>query len=143
MPIATTTKISVRIPLAGSSAVETVDCGGEFLWRAAKHKNVAPVTSYRVTMGGRVVGRHSLSRYTAEQMFGFGFTSRVIECYLAVISSWQPSDRIYLFGFSRGAYTARCVAHVLDLCGIPTKQPGSDSLSFEPRMRSLDGVYSR
>lgn len=72
------------------------------------------------------------ARYAAQQMFGFGFTSRVIECYLAVISSWQPGDRIYLFGFSRGAYTARCVAHVLELFGIPTKQPGADSLSFEP-----------
>ena len=65
-------------------------------------------------------------------MFGFGFASRVIDCYLAVISTWQPGDRIYLFGFSRGAYTARCVAHVLELFGIPTKQPGLTSLSFEP-----------
>jgi uncharacterized protein (DUF2235 family) len=93
------------------------------------------IAFYVQGIGTPVSGHTSLrarSRYTAEQMFGFGFTSRVIECYLAVISSWQPRDRIYLFGFSRGAYTARCVAHVLDLCGIPTKQPGSDSLSFEP-----------
>jgi uncharacterized protein (DUF2235 family) len=72
------------------------------------------------------------ARYVAEQMFGFGFTSRVIDCYVAIISAWQPGDRIYLFGFSRGAYTARCVAHVLELLGIPTKQPGSDTISFEP-----------
>src|SRR4051794_9089120 len=72
------------------------------------------------------------ARYVAEQMFGFGFTSRVIDCYVAIISAWQPGDRIYLFGFSRGAYTARCVAHVLELFGIPTKQPGSDTISFEP-----------
>jgi uncharacterized protein (DUF2235 family) len=34
---------------------------------------------------------------------------------------WQPGDRIFLFGFSRGAYTVRCLASVLSLCGIPTK----------------------
>ena len=69
---------------------------------------------------------------TAHQMFGGGFTSRVIDCYLAVISVWQPGDRIYIFGFSRGAYIARCVAHLLELCGVPTKQPGADALSLKP-----------
>ena len=54
-----------------------------------------------------------------------------MDCYAAIISVWQPGDRIYLFGFSRGAYTARCVAHVLELVGIPTKANGH-SLSLEP-----------
>jgi uncharacterized protein (DUF2235 family) len=31
----------------------------------------------------------------------------------------QPPDEIYLFGFSRGAYTARAVAGVLSVVGIP------------------------
>ena len=33
---------------------------------------------------------------------------------------WQPGDRVYLFGFSRGAYTVRCLASVLSFCGVPT-----------------------
>ena len=66
-------------------------------------------------------------------MFGNGLTSRVIDGYAAIISVWQPGDRIYLFGFSRGAYTARCIAHVLDLFGIPAKEPGADALSLDPR----------
>lgn len=68
-----------------------------------------------------------------QQMIGLGLTTRIIDCYVAIISVWQPGDRIYLFGFSRGAYTVRCVAHVLELLGIPTKEPGTDSLSFEPK----------
>ena len=56
-----------------------------------------------------------------QQMVGAGLTSRIVDCYAAIISVWQPGDRIYLFGFSRGAYTARCVSHVLELAGIPTK----------------------
>ena len=40
-----------------------------------------------------------------EQMFGSGLSSRIIEGYAAIVSVWQPRDRIYLFGFSRGAYT--------------------------------------
>ena len=64
-------------------------------------------------------------------MIGAGLTSRIVDCYAAIISVWQPGDRIYLFGFSRGAYTARCVAHVLELVGIPTKANGH-ALSLEP-----------
>jgi hypothetical protein len=33
---------------------------------------------------------------------------------------WEPGDRIFLFGFSRGAYTVRCLAAVLGQCGVPT-----------------------
>jgi uncharacterized protein (DUF2235 family) len=35
---------------------------------------------------------------TAEQMFGFGITRKIIDCYLAIIGTWEPEDRIYLFG---------------------------------------------
>lgn len=31
---------------------------------------------------------------------------------------WRPGDRIFLFGFSRGAYTVRSLGGVLGLCGI-------------------------
>jgi len=52
---------------------------------------------------------------------GRGITKNIAECYTAILNSYEPGDRIYLFGFSRGAYTARCVAGVLALCGVPTQ----------------------
>ena len=57
---------------------------------------------------------------------GLGITQNIIDCYTEIIRVWQPGDRIYLFGFSRGAYTARCVGGVLKACGVPTavRQPG-------------------
>ncbi len=51
---------------------------------------------------------------------GLGITQNIIDCYSQIIRVWQPGDRIYLFGFSRGAYTVRCVGGVLKYCGIPT-----------------------
>jgi uncharacterized protein (DUF2235 family) len=39
-------------------------------------------------------------------MFGFGISEKIIDCYVALVGVWEPKDRIYLFGFSRGAYTA-------------------------------------
>lgn len=52
---------------------------------------------------------------------GTGISNNIVECYLAILRHYEPGDRIYLFGFSRGAYTARCVAGVLSLCGVPTQ----------------------
>ena len=54
------------------------------------------------------------------QATGLGITKNIVDCYAAILQMWQPGDRIFLFGFSRGAYTVRCVAAVLSLCGVPT-----------------------
>jgi uncharacterized protein (DUF2235 family) len=54
------------------------------------------------------------------QATGLGITQNIIDCYAALIRLWRPGDRIFLFGFSRGAYTVRCLATVICLCGIPT-----------------------
>lgn len=54
------------------------------------------------------------------QATGLGITLNIIDCYSAILQMWEPGDRIFLFGFSRGAYTVRCLAAVLSLCGIPT-----------------------
>ena len=65
------------------------------------------------------------------QATGYGITTNIIDCYDMIIRLWRPGDRIYLFGFSRGAYTVRCVWGVLRLCGVPTKI-GDGPLSYAP-----------
>lgn len=54
------------------------------------------------------------------QATGLGITMNIIDCYAAILRMWEPGDRIFLFGFSRGAYTVRCLGAVLSLCGVPT-----------------------
>lgn len=54
------------------------------------------------------------------QATGLGITANIIDCYAQIIRLWQPGDRIFLFGFSRGSYTIRCLASVLAFCGVPT-----------------------
>jgi uncharacterized protein (DUF2235 family) len=51
---------------------------------------------------------------------GLGLTGNIIDCYAALVRNWRPGDRIFLFGFSRGAYTVRCLGAVIALCGVPT-----------------------
>ncbi|MBD9541291.1 DUF2235 domain-containing protein [Ensifer sp. ENS04] len=67
------------------------------------------------------------------QATGLGITTNIIDCYTAILQSWEPGDRIFLFGFSRGAYTARCVGGVLGLCGVPTTMPDGSPLKRDAR----------
>jgi hypothetical protein len=53
--------------------------------------------------------------------FGTGLTRNVADCYEHILKVYEPGDRIFLFGFSRGAYTVRSVAGVINLCGVPIK----------------------
>lgn len=52
---------------------------------------------------------------------GTGISRNIADCYEAILKHHEPGDRGFLFGFSRGAYTARCVGGVMALCGVPTR----------------------
>ncbi len=60
---------------------------------------------------------------------GLGITKNIIDCYAAILSLWRPADRIFLIGFSRGAYTVRCVGGVLSHCGVPVQHSNQFRLS--------------
>lgn len=53
--------------------------------------------------------------------FGTGLFQKVKDGYTAVAHVYEEGDSIYLFGFSRGAYTARSLAGMIAICGLPTK----------------------
>jgi uncharacterized protein (DUF2235 family) len=61
-----------------------------------------------------------------EQAFGLGLKSNVAEACRYVMQHWRPGDAIYIFGFSRGAYTARALAGMLLRPGL--MRPGSENL---------------
>jgi len=50
--------------------------------------------------------------------FGIGFLGNVIEAYSFIASNYAPGDQILCFGFSRGAYTARAVAGLVNDIGV-------------------------
>lgn len=64
----------------------------------------------------------------ASRATGLGLTGNIIDCYAAIVRIWQPGDRIFLFGFSRGAYTVRCLGAILGMCGVPTQDKGGAPL---------------
>ena len=52
-------------------------------------------------------------------LFGAGLKSNVKRGLTFLALNYEAGDEIYLFGFSRGAYTARAVAGVIGSAGIP------------------------
>ncbi|GAB91471.1 DUF2235 domain-containing protein [Gordonia rhizosphera] len=49
---------------------------------------------------------------------GFGLSKNLKEGYQDIVGVFEPGDEIFLFGFSRGAYTARSLAGFIRNCGI-------------------------
>ena len=50
--------------------------------------------------------------------FGLGLSRKIIQAYTYLVDFWEPNDRVFLFGFSRGAYTARVLAGFLHQLGL-------------------------
>ncbi|MWA05322.1 DUF2235 domain-containing protein [Actinomadura sp. LD22] len=50
--------------------------------------------------------------------FGFGLARNVLDAYRFVIDDYAAGDDLFLFGFSRGAYTARSLAGLIRNCGV-------------------------
>jgi uncharacterized protein (DUF2235 family) len=49
---------------------------------------------------------------------GYGLDRNILEAYRFLIHNYQKGDRIYLFGFSRGAYTVRVLAGFINMVGL-------------------------
>lgn len=50
--------------------------------------------------------------------FGFGLSQNIQDAYRFLMELYEPDDEIYLFGFSRGAYTARSLAGYIRNSGL-------------------------
>ena len=51
---------------------------------------------------------------------GAGLFQKIKDGYSALSAQYEPGDQVFIFGFSRGAYTARCLAGMISICGLPT-----------------------
>ncbi|MEW2399376.1 DUF2235 domain-containing protein [Streptomyces sp. NPDC046862] len=58
--------------------------------------------------------------------FGSGLKTNLAEAYTYLMRHYEPGDRIHVFGFSRGAYTARALVGMLRAVGL--MRPGMENL---------------
>ncbi len=58
--------------------------------------------------------------------FGVGIKADITDAYIYLMNNYNLGDRLFLFGFSRGAYTARALSGMLHLFGLAMR--GNDAL---------------
>jgi len=57
--------------------------------------------------------------------FGTGLFQKIKQGYSQISDVYEEGDELFIFGFSRGAYTARSLAGMIAACGLPTRQHDS------------------
>jgi uncharacterized protein (DUF2235 family) len=72
-----------------------------------------------------------------QSVTGRGITKNMADCYEFIINHYREGDRIYLIGFSRGAYTVRCLANTIMLCGIPIKAENGPLLRYRKQVHDI------
>jgi uncharacterized protein (DUF2235 family) len=68
-------------------------------------------------MDGIGTGELALN-YLLEGAIALSLGNKIKEGYKYIISHYNPGDDIWLFSYSRGAYTVRCIAGMIRNCGI-------------------------
>ena len=69
-------------------------------------------------------------------LFSNGLTRDLEYLYERLMVQYQEGDNLYLFGFSRGAYTIRLFAHMLNECGLAKTANGEGRYSLN-RIRKI------
>ena len=90
---------------------------------------VDQVSYYDPGVGTHSFRRTRLGRFAqnlVSSAVGYGVGRNVSQAYAYLMDAYAPGDRIYLFGYSRGAHTVRVLAGLICRCGLLTK--GSNNL---------------
>lgn len=73
-----------------------------------------------ITWAGKLVST------VAGLAFGAGLSWKIQEAYRYLMEVWEPGDRVFCFGFSRGAYAVRVLSGLLHELGLLAR--GGDNL---------------
>jgi uncharacterized protein (DUF2235 family) len=83
------------------------------------------VTFYDDRVGADATGLDRI----LEGAFGQQILQKIQDGYTKIAHVYEAGDEIFLFGFSRGAYTARSLAGMIAVCGLPTGAFNSDCVT--------------
>ncbi len=114
------------------SVVKHIFIGIDGTWRAAFYdrfqSNVYRLNlslAYRDHSGnpqlfiyGAGVGTGNLATRLTGGAFGEGLDEVILGSYINLVSNYESGDKIYLFGFSRGAIAARALSGLISVSGL-------------------------
>jgi uncharacterized protein (DUF2235 family) len=101
------------------------------LYSVLQHDGGTQVTYYHPGLGTMepAGALTTMTRQMTKMMgmaMGYGLSHDIRDAYVFLTRVYEPGDKVFLFGFSRGAYTVRAVASLLNMYGLI--QPGNDAL---------------
>ncbi len=75
--------------------------------------------------------------------FGYGLSENIADAYRYLMREYEEGDRVFVFGFSRGAYTARAVCGMLATVGL-LYEDNEGQIPYALRLfkRSDGGIFS-
>ncbi len=82
-------------------------------------------------------------RHVAEVMAGVGINQQIRRAYLYLAIRWRPGDRIFLVGYSRGAYAARALAGMIDRVGLLAPEHAGEARVLEAYRHYRDDPLHR
>lgn len=86
--------------------------------RVAKRDGATPQIVYY----DQGVGTGNLVDRIQGGVAGEGLEENIHDAYRFAVGNYEPGDELYLFGFSRGAFTARSIAGMVRKCGILSRR---------------------
>lgn len=96
------------------------------LFYALQHDSPQQVAYYHPGLGtveppGALTGFGKSITKLLGKAIGYGLESDVRDAYVFLMNNFEPDDQVFLFGFSRGAYTVRVLASLLHMYGLLPK----------------------
>ncbi len=73
--------------------------------------------------------------------FGYGLSQNIRDLYFELCKCWAPGDKIFIFGFSRGAFTARSLAGMISDIGVIEGTKVKNSADLETLVKDAYKVY--
>lgn len=72
---------------------------------------------------------------------GLGVPANVRKLYRFICWNWEPGDEIYVFGFSRGAFTVRCLVGLIRSQGLVPAKIEGDPVSHAEMQRNAMAAW--
>ena len=82
----------------------------------------------QISYYGEGVGTDGFYDMKLGGLHGVGLSKNIREAYTFLVENYKENDKVFIFGFSRGAFTARSLAGLIYGCGV---LPKSDNMSSD------------
>lgn len=74
---------------------------------------------------------------------GAGLEQNIHDAYIFLMANYEPGDELYIFGFSRGAFTARSIGGMIHKCGIIKRECveqylAAEKMYHDPNVKATD-----